>query len=79
MRLLTVPSLAFILAVLNAGSAAEPDCNADGQYPDEENCSKYYVCKDGVASSEDCPFGLYFEQELGDSDACKTCSYAFLS
>ena len=42
--------------------AAQFECpDKDGQYEDEEQCDKYYVCDDGVATEMLCKDGLVFD------------------
>ena len=39
-----------------------------GYYPDQKDCSKYYVCVFGDALHESCTGGLYFSAELQTCD-----------
>jgi len=50
--------------------ARVPECDSDGQFPDEENCMNYYKCANGVATLEECPFGLFFDQVNDRGDIC---------
>jgi len=45
-----------------AVSAANFECpKANGQFADEVQCDKFYVCDDGVAKAKLCPDGLVFD------------------
>ena len=52
-----------IFALLgNVFALPPPNCDLDGNYPDDENCVNYYSCADGVATPETCPWGLVFDE-----------------
>ena len=63
---MTPPLLLLLLACFfragASGAAAPPDCAAlgDGAYPDESDCAGYYECAGGVATEQQCPWGLFF-------------------
>lgn len=45
-----------------AVSAANFECpKPSGQFADEVQCDKFYVCDDGVAKAKLCPDGLVFD------------------
>ncbi|XP_004518792.1 protein obstructor-E [Ceratitis capitata] len=59
-----VNSLCLILGTLSLCFAAHGafQCpKADGEYPDDVQCDKYYQCEDGVAKEKLCPDGLVFD------------------
>lgn len=52
----------FFFLFVSIVAAAEFDCpKPDGQFQDERQCDKYYVCDDGVAKAKLCPDGLVFD------------------
>ena len=62
MKTLSV-SLLLLLLSLSASSSAAPDCSSEADETvlgDEDNCAGYFVCRDGEAVAEDCPWGLFF-------------------
>lgn len=53
--------LAFAAALFSSSaSAAPPSCSTDGQFPNSDHCGQFYVCSNGVATLNDCPLGLFF-------------------
>ncbi|KAI8498066.1 hypothetical protein Bbelb_240100 [Branchiostoma belcheri] len=50
--------------------AGEFSCNGlpNGNYPDPEDCSKYYSCSNGIAYSMPCPAGLNYNEDIGVCD-----------
>ena len=52
----------FVFALVGFAAADPPTCLEDGNFPDPDNCANYYVCTDGEAIQETCPFGLFFNE-----------------
>ena len=54
--------IVLTLLLVDFVAADPPACLEDGNFPDPDNCANYYVCTDGEAVQETCPFGLFFNE-----------------
>ncbi|CAH1258875.1 MRC1 [Branchiostoma lanceolatum] len=53
---------------IEAGDGFSCEGKPDGNYPDPDDCSKYYTCSNGIPHSMPCPDGLYYNEETDQCD-----------